>query len=319
MTPLEKIAYLYNSASELQIVSNNVHLGWGISLFIIACLLLLYGLGVKRRFISFTIPILLILTVVTFFSYLFLNRGLSNFLNAMQIIFAFPEFYIHIGMSLVATFGVIIELLLVSGKIKHQLAPLALPLLSSIGVGYLFIIHPRSGIHDANTMFIHSLIGSALIFTGVMIIIQRMIRNARYERIFILLASVSLAASALLFIQFREPALAYQAYFPIRESNLSIIEADNQAIVYISETGVVPQNIRIKKGGQITFYQVDSSWHDIASGPHPTHTKYPPLNIGFLKQGQSYTVTFTKSGTFGFHDHLHENDPKLTGQIEVYE
>ena len=316
---LENIAYLYSSASDLQAVSNTSHLMWGVSLLAVVCLLFLYSFGYKKKFLSLAVSIILLLTVIIFFLYLLLNRGLNNFWNTAQIIFSFPEFYVHIAMSLIASFGVIVELLVASGKIKHPLAPLALPLLSSIGVGFLFIIHPRSGLHDANTMFVHSLMGSAFIFTGIMIAIQRLIKNSSYERIFGIFASISLASAAFLLIQFKESTLAYQSYFPVNVPTQTTLEANNNAIVYIADKGVVPQNIRIKKGGQITFYQADTSWHDMASGPHPIHTEYPPLNIGFLKQGESRTVTFTEVGNFGFHDHIHENDIGLQGKIEVYE
>lgn len=285
----------------------------------VACLLFLHAFGYKKKLLSFAIPSILLLTISLFFMYLFLNRGLNNFFNSLQIIFSFPEFYVHIGMSFITTLGIIIELLFVLGKIKHQLAPLALPLLSSIGVGYLFIIHPKSGLHDVNSMFIHSLIGSALIFTGIMIVVQRLIKNTGSERMFAVLASISLASSAFMLIQFREPVLAYQAYFPVQENNLTALDIKDRGFIYITEKGVIPQNIKIKLGGQIMFFQVDASWHDIASGPHPTHTEYPPLNIGFLKRGESHTVTFTKKGDFGFHDHIHENDIRLQGKIEVYE
>ena len=319
MTSLERVALVYKSALDLQTVSNNAHFLWGVSLLIAAFLIFLYALGYKKKLLSLAIPTTLLLTITLFFLYLFLNKGFDNFFNATQIIFAFPEFYVHIGMSVITIFGVIIELFVVWGKIKHPLAPLALPLLSAIGVGYLFIIHPRSGLHDNNTMFIHSLIGSSLIFTGVMILIERLIKNPKFERAFVILAGISLAFSALLLLQFKEPALAYQAYFPVDTTAFTTLDAKDDAVVYVTTNGVIPQNIKIKKGGQITFYQVDASWHDMASGPHPTHTEYPPLNIGFLKQGESQVVTFTKVGSFGFHDHIHETDTKLQGKIEVHE
>lgn len=317
MTALEKVSNLY-SVSDLQTVSNNSHLMWGISLSVVSFLLFMYAFGYKKNLLSLVIPTILLFTISFFSIYLFFNRGLANFFNSVQMIFSFPEFYVHIGMALVTTFGIIIELLFVLVKTKHQLAPLALPL-SSVGVGYLFIIHPRSGIHDENTMFIHALIGSAFVFAGIMLILQRLINNIKFEKVFTIFASISLSASALLLIQFKEPVLAYQAYFPVQEDKLTALDIKDGGIVYITENGVVPQNIKIKSASQITFFQADASLHDISSGPHPTHTEYPPLNIGFLKRGESKTVTFPTKGSFGFHDHLNDGDTRLQGKIEVYE
>ena len=93
----------------------------------------------------------------------------------------------------------------------------------------------------------------------------------------------------------------------------------NKTAIYITSQGVTPQNIRIKKGGEVIFYQLDSSLHDMNSGPHPTHTEYPPLNIGILKQDESKTVIMRDLGVYGFHDHINDSDPIFQGQIEVYE
>lgn len=291
---------------------------WGISLLVVAILLFFYACGYKKKLLSLVIPSTLLLTIGFFDMYLFFNRGFNNFFNSLQMIFSFPEFYVHIGMTLIGTLGIIVELLFVLGKTKYQLAPLALPL-SSVGIGYLFIIHPRGGFHDENTMFIHSLIGSALIFQGIMLIVQRLIKNIRFEKVFTILASISLASSALMLMQFKEPALAYQAYFPVQENNLNALDIQDGGIIYITQNGVVPQHVKITSKGRIVFMQVDASVHDISSGPHPTHTKYPPLNIGFLRRGESHTVSFTEKGIFGFHDHLNENDQRFQGTIEVYE
>ncbi len=89
--------------------------------------------------------------------------------------------------------------------------------------------------------------------------------------------------------------------------------------VEITEAGFKPATLTIATGDTVEFLNKDKIPHWPASGPHPTHTNYPPLNIGFLKQGESHLVTFPTVGKFGFHDHIHESDTRLQGIIEVYE
>ena len=318
MPVLEKVSYVYQSTSNLQEIATFFHNGNGVFALLFAIFLLLSIFGHHRKnFFVIAMPIIVIFESVLFLLYGFFGPGFSKFLITAQVLFAFPEFYIHIVMAAVAIFASSIELSHIFRKIKNRLSLFAFPAMF-ITNGYLFILHPHSRVHDENVMFSHTVFGSLLIFVGIMLLIQRLDRNHRWETISTTeLAAAALIILAILLVQFKEPALAYQAYFPIEESGFTTLEANNEAIIYITANGVVPQNIKIKKGGQITFYQVDASWHDIASGPHPTHTEYPPLNIGFLKQGQSHTVTFTEAGVFGFHDHIHENDTKLQGIIEV--
>ncbi len=61
-----------------------------------------------------------------------------------------------------------------------------------------------------------------------------------------------------------------------------------------------------------------NKYHEISSGPHPTHSEYLPLNLGVLKQGDVKIVNFPTPGLYGFHDHLYESSPKpLQGTILV--
>jgi plastocyanin len=53
----------------------------------------------------------------------------------------------------------------------------------------------------------------------------------------------------------------------------------------------------------------------VASNPHPAHTDYSAFDAkkGYAP-GESYSYTFTETGTFPFHDHLHSS---LGGTIIV--
>jgi plastocyanin len=85
--------------------------------------------------------------------------------------------------------------------------------------------------------------------------------------------------------------------------------------VLITSSGFSPSTLTIKAGDTVTFINKDSNPHWPASDPHPTHTNYPGFDaLRPLKTGESYSFTFTKQGTWGYHDHL---NPSLRGTIIV--
>jgi plastocyanin len=87
-------------------------------------------------------------------------------------------------------------------------------------------------------------------------------------------------------------------------------------VVKISGFAFVPQTITIKKGESVTWINEDSTPHDVASDPHPTHTILPGLRSGTLQNGQSYSFTFEQTGSWGYHCHIH---PSMTGTVVVTE
>ena len=88
------------------------------------------------------------------------------------------------------------------------------------------------------------------------------------------------------------------------------------ATVTYSGTSFTPSTVTIAKGGTVTF--VDSSGRGfwVASAPHPTHegysgttrTQHCPDTSGTAfdqcAPGTSYSFTFQKTGSWGYHDHL---------------
>lgn len=129
---------------------------------------------------------------------------------------------------------------------------------------------------------------------------------------------MSLVSVGIMFAVYKDSPIAYEYAFPQKDLS-NYIDVGSYGTIYIYNDHVAPQDIKIKAGGIVKFVQVDGSWHDIASGPHPTHTEYPPLNIGFLKIGETHEVIFPKAGNFGFHDHIYDVDIKLQGKILVYD
>ena len=73
----------------------------------------------------------------------------------------------------------------------------------------------------------------------------------------------------------------------------------------ITGTGFSPSTITVKSGTQVIFKNSDTNLHRPASNPHPTHTDLPGFDaLHDLASGETYSFTFSKVGTWGFHDHL---------------
>lgn len=103
---------------------------------------------------------------------------------------------------------------------------------------------------------------------------------------------------------------------------------DSQSVVIThTNNGYTEKEITIKKGQTVTFLNESdrASWP--ASAYHPTHTVYPEktnndcLGSSFdacrgLEKGESWSFTFNKVGTWGFHDHLNASQ---TGKVVVTE
>lgn len=86
--------------------------------------------------------------------------------------------------------------------------------------------------------------------------------------------------------------------------------------IAIQNFAFAPPELKIKVGDSVKFTQKDSVAHTVDTDPHPDHTQLPGFVSGSLSQGQSYTHTFTKAGTFTYHCSPH---PSMKGKIIVEE
>lgn len=85
--------------------------------------------------------------------------------------------------------------------------------------------------------------------------------------------------------------------------------------VTYTTAGFSPSTITIKKGDTVKFINNTSSGIKPASNPHPVHTDYPEfVSPDDIAQGGSWSFTFTKVGTWGYHNHRNESK---TGTIIV--
>jgi len=86
-------------------------------------------------------------------------------------------------------------------------------------------------------------------------------------------------------------------------------------VVKIEDDGFNPQSLTVNAGDTVEFENKssDDSWP--ASNVHPTHQLYPGFDAKKpLLPGDSYSFTFTKTGSWGYHNHL---EPDVQGTIVV--
>ncbi len=93
-------------------------------------------------------------------------------------------------------------------------------------------------------------------------------------------------------------------------------EAEAKSVtVTFTDTGFSPADITINLGDSVVFTNKSSGSFWPASDPHPTHTVLPDFDADrAIATGQSYTYTFTRAGTWGYHDHL---DASKRGSVTV--
>ncbi|MEO8065476.1 MAG: cupredoxin domain-containing protein [Candidatus Doudnabacteria bacterium] len=83
----------------------------------------------------------------------------------------------------------------------------------------------------------------------------------------------------------------------------------------MTSSGFIPADITVKAGTTVVFKNTDTEGHWVASNPHPLHTVLPGFDaLQTIATGNTYAYTFTKVGTWGFHDHT---NPSMHGSVIV--
>ncbi len=105
----------------------------------------------------------------------------------------------------------------------------------------------------------------------------------------------------------------------IRECSVSSSSSSKHAAqtytLYYTENGFQPSFVTIHVGDKVKFRNQFEIEMWVASNAHPTHTEYPEFDqhTSVGKNGD-FTFTFTKSGVWGFHNHLR---PEHQGVVSV--
>lgn len=89
--------------------------------------------------------------------------------------------------------------------------------------------------------------------------------------------------------------------------------ASQGTISYLGN-GFSPASLVVKSGSKVTISNNSSNMLQFNSTPHPAHTDDPELNVGVIAPGQSKTITVTRTGSHGYHNHINPGD---TGTLVV--
>ena len=108
---------------------------------------------------------------------------------------------------------------------------------------------------------------------------------------------------------------------PAAETPANTAEENNEVtVVTLTDTGFTPSSVTINRGDAVRFVNDSSRGMWVGADEHPTHTEYDGTSTrehcvdgaavgGTFDQcastprGSSWEFTFTKSGTFGYHNH----------------
>jgi len=86
-------------------------------------------------------------------------------------------------------------------------------------------------------------------------------------------------------------------------------------VVKFTDNGFEPSTLTINSGDTVKFENESGDDFWPASNVHPTHLLYPGFDAKKpVLPGDSYSFTFEKKGTWGYHNHL---TPDVTGTIVV--
>ncbi len=85
-------------------------------------------------------------------------------------------------------------------------------------------------------------------------------------------------------------------------------------VITYSDNGFSPGTSTVKSGSKVMINNTSSRTLEFNSDPHPVHTDNKELNVGSIPAGGSKIFTLTKTGTWGFHNHLRASD---TGKLVV--
>lgn len=99
------------------------------------------------------------------------------------------------------------------------------------------------------------------------------------------------------------------------EETPAVVTVPKKYEVTYTADGFAPAVLNIAVGDIVTFTNKSDKSFRPASNPHPIHTDYPEFDAKTeIASGKTYEFTFTKSGEWGYHNHL---NPKMMGVVVV--
>ncbi|MBI2086052.1 cupredoxin domain-containing protein [Candidatus Daviesbacteria bacterium] len=101
---------------------------------------------------------------------------------------------------------------------------------------------------------------------------------------------------------------------PTSQATVSSQIIQEQNTITLDSSGFSPNSLTVKAGDKVTWVNKSGADASVNSSPHPTHTDYLPLNLDAFPDNGTLSLTFDKSGTYKYHNHL---NPSQFGTIVV--
>ncbi len=102
-----------------------------------------------------------------------------------------------------------------------------------------------------------------------------------------------------------------------KTENLGKGGASERVVVTYTDSGFGPSLTTVVKGTTVAFINESSGGMWVASAVHPTHQLLPGFDqLKSVLRGGNYEYTFTKVGTWTYHNHV---KPEVTGKVMVTE
>jgi len=87
-----------------------------------------------------------------------------------------------------------------------------------------------------------------------------------------------------------------------------------EATVILNKNGFSPATVTIKVGSAVRWKNESGSQQTVNSDNYPTNQLHKELNFGIFANNSSVAHTFTKAGTYGYHNQLNH---KQAGKVIV--
>jgi plastocyanin len=102
----------------------------------------------------------------------------------------------------------------------------------------------------------------------------------------------------------------------VHHSSAQSASSQEGTVVLLRDSKAVPDTVTVKVGQTVQFNSADGKSHDIASGPGGhEHEHTAGIRSGKFSADEGWKVTFSKPGTYYFHDHL---NPEISILVVAY-
>jgi len=98
------------------------------------------------------------------------------------------------------------------------------------------------------------------------------------------------------------------------EDDTSRLQTEDGITIVVNDGGFDKDSYTVKAGESVTIRNNSVAVVQFSSSDHPTHLEHPELNMDVLLPGESTTFVAETKGTYGFHDHLKDEN---TGTLVV--